>query len=99
MPTLFMRRGYELQGFVLWLKGKKALHLAYCLPTLATLSVDNLEKWMRVGAQAEVTFSYVVTQGNFDPEVRASVLPWEMELVDGVELQRWLYSARLLTVS
>ena len=96
MPSLFRRRGYELNGCVLLLKGKKALHLAYCLPTLATLSVDDLEKWMRVGAQSEVAFSYVVTQGNFGPEVKASVLPWELELVNGAALQKCLSSARLL---
>lgn len=96
MPSLFKRRGYKLNGCVLWLRGKKALHLAYCLPALATISVDDLERWMLMGAQSEVAFSYVVTQGDFDPGVKASVIPWERELVDGAMLQRWLCSARLL---
>jgi len=87
MPILFKRRGYELEGCVLRLQGKRAQHLAYCLPTHAVLSSGDLEKWTRAGDQLSAAFSYVVTQGVFCSEVKASVLPWEMELVDRAELQ------------
>jgi hypothetical protein len=96
MPTLFTRRGYELGGCMLQLQGKKAQHLAYCLPTLATLSGDDLEKWFLAGDHLHATFSYVVTQGGFCSEMRASVVPWEMELVDRAALQQWLRSSGLL---
>jgi hypothetical protein len=96
MPVLFKRRGYDLEGCMLWLKGKKARHLAFCLPTLSTLSVDDLGKCIPTGVQSGATFSYVVTQGKFCPEVKVAVLPWEKELVDGAELHKWLCSARLL---
>jgi hypothetical protein len=95
MPILFRRRGYELEGCVLWLKGKKAQHLAYCLPALATLTINDLEKWFHAGAHLNAVFSYVVTQGRFCLEVKASIVPWETELVDGAELQKWLRSAAL----
>jgi hypothetical protein len=96
MPILFKRRGYELEGCVLRLKGKRAQHLAYCLPTSATLSNEELEKWLRTGDHFNAAFRYVVTQGSFCPEVKDSVVPWETELVDRADLQKWLRSAALL---
>ena len=96
MPILFKRRGYELEGCVLRLKGKRAQHLAFCLPSLETLSVDDLGRCITGGVQSEAAFRYVVTQGRFSPEAAASVVPWETELVDGAELQKWLRSAALL---
>jgi hypothetical protein len=95
MPILFKRRGYELEGCVLWLKSKQVQHLAYCWPTLTTLSIDDLGRCIPDGVQSEVAFLYVMTQGRFSPEAVSSVVPWETELVDGAELQKWLRSAAL----
>lgn len=96
MPILFERRGYELDGCVLWLKGKRAQHLAYCFSNLSTLSVEDLGRWIPGGVRSEAVFRYVVTQGRFSPEVVSSVVPWETELVEGEKLQRWLRAAALL---
>jgi hypothetical protein len=95
MPILFKRRGYKIEGCMLRLKSKRAQHLAYCLPTIATLSLDELEKWFHAGDHLDAAFGYVVTQGRFCPEVKAHVVPWETELVEGTELQKWLRLAAL----
>ena len=95
MPILFKRRGYEVEGCMLRLKSKRAHHLVYCLPTITTLSIDDLKKWFRAGDHLDASFSYVVTQGRFCPDMKAFVVPWETQLVDGPALQTWLRSAAL----